>query len=178
MAKKKTTNEEVNENVNEEAAEQETTLSAAEYEKLLKEKDDKIAEVTDHYQRIMAEYDNFKKRTQKEKEAIYTDSVKDTVAELLPVIDNLLRAIESFPDKESAECKGVEMVLKQTEDIFTKIGVSEIKAVGEEFNPELHNAVMHIEDENVTENTVVEEFQKGYIYKDKVIRYSMVKVAN
>ena len=70
------------------------------------------------------------------------------------------------------------MVLKQTEDIFTKIGVSEIKAVGEEFDPELHNAVMHIEDENVTENTVVEEFQKGYIYKDKVIRYSMVKVAN
>ena len=178
MAKKKTTKEEVNETVNEEAVEQETTLSPAEYEKLLKEKEDKIAEVTDHYQRLMAEYDNFKKRTQKEKEAIYTDSVKDTVAELLPVMDNLLRAIESFPDKESAECMGVEMVLKQTEDIFTKIGVSEIKAVGEEFNPELHNAVMHIEDENVTENTVVEEFQKGYIYKDKVIRYSMVKVAN
>ncbi len=155
-----------------------STLSAAEYEKLLKEKDDKINEVTDRYQRLMAEYDNFKKRTQKEKEAIYTDSVKDTVSELLPVIDNLLRAIDAFEDKESGECKGVEMVLKQTEDIFTKIGVSEIKAVGEEFNPELHNAVMHVEDDTVTENTVVEEFQKGYIYKDKVIRYSMVKVAN
>ena len=157
---------------------EESTLSAAEYEKLLKEKDDKLNEVTDRYQRLMAEYDNFKKRTQKEKEAIYVDSVKDTVVELLPVIDNLLRAIDSFEDKDSSECKGVEMVLKQTEDIFTKIGVSEIKAVGEEFNPELHNAVMHVEDDTVTENTVVEEFQKGYIYKDKVIRYSMVKVAN
>ena len=184
MAKKKTTQEEVNETskteetVNEETANEETTLPAAEYEKMLKEKDDKLNEVTDRYQRLMAEYDNFKKRTQKEKEAIYIDSVKDTVAELLPVIDNLLRAIDSFADKESNECKGVSMVLKQTEDIFTKIGVSEIKAVGEEFNPELHNAVMHVEDETVADNTIVEEFQKGYIYKDKVIRYSMVKVAN
>ena len=185
MAKKKekdaqevTAEETVAEQTEETTDNAETTLSAAEYEKLLKEKDDKLNDVTDRYQRLMAEYDNFKKRTQKEKEAIYTDSVKDTVSELLPVIDNLLRAIESFPDKESAECKGVEMVLKQTEDIFTKIGVSEIKAVGEEFNPELHNAVMHVEDDAVTENTVVEEFQKGYIYKDKVIRYSMVKVAN
>ena len=160
------------------ASEEESTLSAAEYEKLLKEKDDKLTDVTDRYQRLMAEYDNFKKRTQKEKEAIYVDSVKDTVSELLPVIDNLLRAIDAFEDKESSECKGVAMVLKQTEDIFTKIGVSEIKAVGEEFNPELHNAVMHVEDDTVTENTIVEEFQKGYIYKDKVIRYSMVKVAN
>ena len=178
MAKKKTTKEEINENVNEEAVEQETTLSAAEYEKLLKEKDDKIAEVTDHYQRIMAEYDNYKKRTQKEKEAIYTDSVKDTVAELLPVMDNLLRAIESFPDKESAECKGVEMVLKQTEDIFTKIGVSEIKAVGEEFNPELHNAVMHVDDEEKGEGEIVEVFVTGYKMGDRVLRYAMVKVAN
>ena len=185
MAKKKekdaqevTAEETVAEQTEETTDNAETTLSAAEYEKLLKEKDDKLNDVTDRYQRLMAEYDNFKKRTQKEKEAIYTDSVKDTVSELLPVIDNLLRAIDAFEDKDSSECKGVEMVLKQTEDIFTKIGVSEIKAVGEEFNPELHNAVMHIEDDAVTENTVVEEFQKGYIYKDKVIRYSMVKVAN
>lgn len=179
MAKKKTTQEEVNEtSKTEETVNEETTLPAAEYEKMLKEKDDKLNEVTDRYQRLMAEYDNFKKRTQKEKEAIYIDSVKDTVAELLPVIDNLLRAIDSFADKESNECKGVSMVLKQTEDIFAKIGVSEIKAVGEEFNPELHNAVMHVEDETVADNTIVEEFQKGYIYKDKVIRYSMVKVAN
>jgi len=183
MAKKKTEQEE---NLKEteaceaakEAVEQETTLSAAEYEKLLAQKDEELSENADRYQRLMAEYDNFKKRTQKEKEAIYNDSVRETVAELLPVIDNLLRAIDSFADKESNECKGVAMVLKQTEYIFKKIGVTEIDAVGEEFNPELHNAVMHIEDDTVTENTVVEEFQKGYIYKDKVIRYSMVKVAN
>jgi len=184
MAKKKAeTNEEV---LNEEVLNEETVDTAGEAKEetpneadvLIKEKDEKINELTDRYQRLMAEYDNFKKRTQKEKEAIYADSVKDTVAELLPVIDNLLRAIDSFADKESNECKGVAMVLKQTEDIFTKIGVSEIKAVGEEFNPELHNAVMHVEDETVADNTVVEEFQKGYVYKDKVIRYSMVKVAN
>ena len=179
MAKKKAeTNEEVlNEETVDTAGEaKEETPNEADV--LIKEKDEKINELTDRYQRLMAEYDNFKKRTQKEKEAIYADSVKDTVAELLPVIDNLLRAIDSFADKESNECKGVAMVLKQTEDIFTKIGVSEIKAVGEEFNPELHNAVMHVEDETVADNTVVEEFQKGYVYKDKVIRYSMVKVAN
>lgn len=187
MAKKKNEAEEIlNEEVTSECedtketaeVEEESTLSAAEYEKLLKQKDDELSANADRYQRLMAEYDNFKKRTQKEKEAIYSDSVRDTVAELLPVIDNLLRAIDSFADKESNECKGVAMVLKQTEDIFAKIGVSEIKAVGEEFNPELHNAVMHIEDDKVADNTVVEEFQKGYIYKDKVIRYSMVKVAN
>ena len=156
----------------------EETLSSAEYEKLLKEKDDELNSLQDRYQRLLAEYDNFKKRTNKEKEAIYVDSVKDTVSELLPVIDNLIRAIDSFKDKESDEKKGVEMVLKQTEDIFTKLGVEEIKAVGEEFNPEFHNAVMHIDDDTVADNTVVEEFQKGYVYKGKVIRYSMVKVAN
>ncbi len=183
MAKKKT---EQDENIKEteavetveETTAKESTLSAAEYEKLLAAKDEELSANADRYQRLMAEYDNFKKRTQKEKEAIYTDSVKDTVAELLPVIDNLVRAIDAFADKETSECKGVAMVLKQTEDIFAKLGVCEIKAVGEEFNPELHNAVMHIEDDTIAENTVVEEFQKGYIYKDKVIRYSMVKVAN
>ncbi len=177
MAKKKTDTNEVVENVSEEVTE-ETQATDINYEELLNKKDEEINAVKDQYQRLLAEYDNFKKRTQKEKEAIYTDSVKDTVAELLPVIDNLLRAVDSFPDKESDECKGVAMVLKQTEEIFSKLGVTEIKAVGEQFNPELHNAVMHIEDETIDDNTVVEEFQKGYIYKDKVIRYSMVKVAN
>ena len=170
MAKKK-------ENI-EEVAENEALAEEINYEELLSKKDEEINAQNDRYQRLLAEYDNFKKRTVKEKEAIYTDSVKDTVAELLPVIDNLLRALDAFKDKESDECKGVAMVLKQTEDIFTKLGVSEIKAVGEEFNPEFHNAVMHVDDDTVDDNTVVEEFQKGYIYKDKVIRYSMVKVAN
>ena len=158
-----------------EAADEEQEVN---YEELLKAKDEEIAAKSEQYQRLLAEYDNFKKRTVKEKEAIYVDSVKDTVAELLPVIDNLNRAVDAFPDKDCEECKGVMMVLKQTEEIFTKLGVSEINAVGEQFNPEFHNAVMHVEDESIDDNTVVEEFQKGYIYKDKVIRYSMVKVAN
>ncbi|MBE7037317.1 MAG: nucleotide exchange factor GrpE [Ruminococcaceae bacterium] len=135
-------------------------------------------ELNDRYLRLLAEYDNFKKRTLREKEAIYVDSALDTISLLLPVIDNLQRALDSFTDKENDFYKGFEMVYKQTQEIFTKMGVSEIKALGEEFDPELHNAVMHIEDENVTENTIVEEFQKGYMYKEKVIRYSMVKVAN
>lgn len=127
---------------------------------------------------VMAEYDNFKKRTIKEKEKIYTDSVGDTVAQLLPVIDNLERALGSFSDTENEFYKGFELVLKQTKEIFEKMGVTEIKSVGEEFNPDFHNAVMHVEDDAFGENTVAEEFQKGYMYKDKVIRYAMVKVAN
>lgn len=181
MAKKntnETSEEKIQKDANCEETSKEETLSSSEYEKLLKEKDDELNSLQDRYQRLLAEYDNFKKRTAKEKEAIYVDSVKDTVSELLPVIDNLIRAIDSFKDKESDEKKGVEMVLKQTEDIFKKLGVEEIKAVGEEFNPEFHNAVMHIDDDTVSDNTIVEQFQKGYIYKDKVIRYSMVKVAN
>ena len=149
---------------------EENTLSAEEYEELLAKKDEELNAKSEQYQRLLAEYDNFKKRTAREKEAIYSDSVKDTVAELLPVIDNLLRAVDAFADKDCEECKGVSMVLKQTEEIFAKIGVSEIKAVGEQFNPELHNAVMHVDDDKIDDNTVVEEFQKGYIYKDKVIR--------
>ncbi len=154
---------------------EETSVSA---EEMLLKKDEELSKSKEQYQRLLAEYDNFKKRTIKEKEAIYTDSVKDTVAELLPVIDNLIRAVDAFSDKECEECKGVAMVLRQTEEIFAKLGVSEIKSVGEKFNPEFHNAVMHVEDDSFDESTVVEEFQKGYTYKDKVIRYSMVKVAN
>ena len=172
MAKKKKDLEEVIEN---EEVEQQADEST---EDVVAKKDEEINALNDRYQRLLAEYDNFKKRTVKEKEAIYTDSVRDTVAELLPVIDNLLRAVDAFKDKESDECKGVAMVLKQTEDIFAKIGVTEIEAVGQQFNPEFHNAVMHVDDDSFEDNTVVEEFQKGYIYKDKVIRYSMVKVAN
>lgn len=127
---------------------------------------------------LMAEYDNFKKRTVKEKEKIYTDSVGDTVAQLLPVLDNIERAMSAVSDRDNEFYKGFELVHKQTKEIFEKMGVKEILSVGELFNPELHNAVMHTEDDSAGENTVVEEFQKGYTYKDKVIRYAMVKVAN
>ena len=168
----------------EEAVEQETQEQAqpAEPETAepnpLEEKEQELAAVKNQMMVLAAEYDNFKKRTVREKECIYTDSVGDTVAKLLPVLDNLERALSSFEDKDNEYYRGVELVKKQTEEIFEKIGVEPIAAVGEEFNPELHNAVMHIEDEAVTENTIVEEFQKGYRYLDKVIRYAMVKVAN
>ncbi len=171
MSEEKKAKEQTEETVTNE----ETSVSC---EELLAKKDEELSQSREQYQRLLAEYDNFKKRTVKEKEAIYTDSVKDTVAELLPVIDNLIRAVDAFSDKECEECKGVAMVLRQTEEIFAKLGVSEIKSVGEKFNPEFHNAVMHVEDDSAEESIVVEEFQKGYIYKDKVIRYSMVKVAN
>lgn len=150
----------------------------SELEQNIQKKDEEIASLNDKYMRLVAEYDNYKKRTIKEKEALYTSSVCDIVKELLPVMDNLERAMNSFEDKESEHYKGFEMVLRQTSDIFTKIGVEEIKAEGETFNPDLHNAVMHIDDDNFGENVVAEQFQKGYTYKDKVIRYSMVKVAN
>ena len=139
-----------------------------------------LAELNDKYLRLLAEYDNFKKRTVKEKEAIYTDSVAGTVEQLLPVLDNFERALASFSedDKSSEFYKGFEMIFNQTNEIFTKLGVKAIEALGEEFNPEFHNAVMHVEDEAAGDNVIVEEFQKGYTYRDKVIRYSMVKVAN
>ena len=177
MAKeKKENNLDTEEKVEEtkEEAKEEVKEEKSELDILKEEKN----ELNDRYLRLLAEYDNFKKRTVREKEAIYIDSAADTISQLLPVMDNLQRALDSFTDKENDFYKGFEMVYKQTQEIFTKMGVSEIKALGEEFNPELHNAVMHIEDEKVTENTIVEEFQKGYTYKEKVIRYSMVKVAN
>lgn len=158
-----------------EAAEPETEVEQPDP---LEQKEQELAAVKNQMMVLAAEYDNFKKRTVREKERIYTDSVGDTVAQLLPVLDNLERALAAFEDQDNEYYRGVELVKKQTEEIFTKIGVEPIAAVGEEFNPELHNAVMHVEDEAVTENTVVEEFQKGYRYQDKVIRYAMVKVAN
>lgn len=139
-----------------------------------------LEELKDKHLRLMAEYDNFKKRTVKEKEAIYIDSVGDTVNTLLPVIDNFERAMAAFSeeDKSTEFYKGIEMIFNQMTESFDKLGVKQIEAVGCEFNPELHNAVMHVEDDQAGDNTIVEEFQKGYTYRDKVIRYSMVKVAN
>ncbi len=144
----------------------------------LDKKQQQIDTLNDKYLRTVAEYDNFKRRTLKEKEQLYKDSACDIIVELLPVVDNLERALASFGDKENDYYKGVEMVMRQTEEIFSKMGVEPIKAVGEEFDPQIHNAVMHIDDDSVGDNIIVEEFQKGYKYKDKVIRYSMVKVAN
>ncbi len=151
-----------------------------ELRQLMESKESELSALNDKYLRLMAEYDNFKKRTVKEKETIYTESVADTAEKLLPILDNFERAMSAFTDsdKETDFFKGVEMIFNQTVETFTKLGVTPIEALGEEFNPELHNAVMHIEDETVADNIIVEEFQKGYIIGDKVIRYSMVKVAN
>ncbi|HOA54016.1 MAG: nucleotide exchange factor GrpE [Acetivibrionales bacterium] len=146
----------------------------------LEEQTKKCGEYLERLQRTAAEFDNFKKRTIKEKEALYDDAVCDVIRELLPVIDNLERAWEAVLADSSAQSlkDGVDMVFKQFMEILKNIGVEEIKALDETFDPMRHNAVMHVEDESLGHSVVVEEFQKGYIYKDKVIRYSMVKVAN
>lgn len=143
-------------------------------------KDEKIEELTDRVTRQMAEFDNFRKRTEKEKSAMYEIGAKSVIEKLLPIVDNFERGFSTVAeeDKEDSFVKGMEMVYKQILTMFETIGVEPIEAVGQEFNPDLHNAVMHVDDENVGENIIVEEFQKGYTYHDAVVRYSMVKVAN
>ena len=174
-------NEEINEEKIETASEEtETTEETVEKsnEEVLEEK---LKEQTDKYMRLYAEYDNFQKRSQREKDMRYGDAVIDAVAAILPIGDNLERALQTEVESEDAVKlkEGIEMVMKQFNDTLTKLGVSEIKAEGEQFDPNLHNAVMHIEDETIDDNTVVEELMKGYIYKDnRVVRHSMVKVAN
>ena len=140
----------------------------------------KANDYLDRYQRTLAEFDNFRKRTMKEKASMYDDGVRDSVLKLIPVVDNFERAVSavSEEEKESGLYKGIEMVLKQFTEILTSLGVQEIEAEGKAFDPNLHNAVMHIEDENFGENEVAAVLQKGYICKDKVIRPSMVQVAN
>jgi len=139
----------------------------------------KYDELYDKYLRVLAEYDNFKKRTQKEKEELYGTAKADTIEKLLPVVDNLERAISALNETESSEfSEGVKLVTKQFFEILEKMGVTPIDALGAQFDPNLHNAVMHIDDEEYDANIVVEQFMKGYQMKDKVIRHSMVKVAN
>ena len=143
-------------------------------------KDEKIEELSDKLLRQMAEFDNFRKRTEKEKSAMYEIGAKDIIEKLLPVIDNFERGFLTVEeeDKEDAFVVGMEMVYKQLMTMLEGTGVKPIEAVGQEFNPDFHNAVMHVEDEQVGDNIIVEEFQKGYTYRDSVVRYSMVKVAN
>ncbi len=138
---------------------------------------DEMALLNDKYLRICAEYDNFRKRTQKEKDSLYGDIRANVVTSFLPVYDNLVRALAAETADEAYR-RGVEMIMNQFNKTLEKLGVSEIKAVGEKFDPTLHNAVMHVEDETKGENEIVEEFQKGFKIGDKVVRFSMVKVAN
>ena len=136
----------------------------------------KLAEENDKYMRMMAEYDNFRKRVTKEKESIYGDSLCDTAAQLLPVLDNLERALDAETDKESGMYKGVEMVMKQCAEIFAKLGIEEIEALGKEFDANVHNAVMQDSDPDKGENEITAVFQKGYKRGEKVLRYAAVKV--
>ena len=143
-------------------------------------KDEKIEELTDRVKRQMAEFDNFRKRTEKEKASMYEIGAREIIEKILPVVDNFERGLAAVPEeeKDSPFADGMTKIYKQMMTVFEEMGVKAIDAVGEEFNPDYHNAVMHVEDEEAGENVVVEEFQKGYLYKDHVVRHSMVKVAN
>ena len=143
-------------------------------------KDEKIDELTDRLTRQMAEFDNFRKRTEKEKSQMYEIGAKDIIEKILPVVDNFERGLASMPEDEKATpfAEGMEKIYKQFMTTLEGIGVKPIEAVGQEFNPDFHNAVMHVEDEELGENIITEEFQKGYMYRDSVVRHSMVKVAN
>lgn len=136
-----------------------------------------LDETTDRYKRIMAEFDNFKKRSAKERELLYNSLVADIVISLLPILDNLEKAVSIKTEDESYK-QGVSMVLKQFTDTLKNLGVEEIETVGQTFNPEYHEAVSSIQDENLGEKEIKEELRKGYKIKDKVIRHSMVVVAN
>ena len=145
-------------------------------QKRVEELEAELAAAKDTHLRLAAEYDNFRKRTQKEREGIYTDAYGEALAALFPVVDNLERAAQ-YTDGENV-AKGVLLTLKGVQDTFTKLGVTEINPVGEAFDPNLHNAVMHLDDEAYEENTIVQVFQKGFKLGDKVIRFAMVQVAN
>ena len=139
--------------------------------------EEKLRESEDRYLRILAEYDNFRKRSAKEKESLYADSVADSLKELLPVLDTLERAAMAEGDAETLH-KGIEMTLKSFKDALTKLKVTEMDCVGKEFDPNVQNAVMHVEDETLGENVVAEVLMKGYEREGRVIRFAMVKVAN
>ena len=143
-------------------------------------KDEQIEDLNDRLKRQMAEFDNFRKRSEKEKSQMYEIGAKDIIEKILPVVDNFERGLDSIPEEEKGSpfAEGMEKIYKQLMTTLDSLGVKPIKAVGQEFNPDFHNAVMHVEDESVGENIVVEELQKGYTYKGFVVRHSMVKVAN
>ena len=143
-------------------------------------KDLKIEELEDKVKRQLAEFENFRNRTEKEKSRMYEFGARDVIEKMLPVVDNFERGLPAIPEEEKGgpEASCMEMIYKQMMTTLEGLGVTPIEALNKPFDPDFHNAVMHVEDEEIEESTVVEEFQKGYIYKEHVIRYSMVKVAN
>lgn len=170
--------EEENKNLEEEIKNEEETVveNTPENNELIKVKRE-LEELTDRYKRILAEFENYKKRSTKERDMLYNNILSDIIATFLPVIDNLGKATEAQTQDESYK-QGVELVLKQFNDVFTKLGVEEIATVGETFDPEVHDAVSSIQDETKGEKEIVQEFRKGYKIGTKVIRHAMVVVAN
>ena len=150
------------------------------FKKKKDKKDEQIEELTDKVKRQMAEFDNFRKRTEKEKSQMYDMGAKTIVEKILPVIDNFERGLAAVPEdnKEDAFVVGMDKIYRQMLTVLEEAGVTPIEAVGAEFDPNFHNAVMHVEDESLGENIVAEELQKGYMYRDSVVRHSMVQVAN
>ena len=185
--------EEVVEEAAEETVEAEETAEAEENEETTEKKgffgkkkdkkdkkDLKIEELEDKVKRQLAEFENFRNRTEKEKSRMYEFGARDVIEKMLPVVDNFERGLATIPEAEKGGpvASGMEMIYKQMMTTLEGLGVTPIDALNKPFDPNFHNAVMHVEDEEIEESTVVEEFQKGYIYKEHVIRYSMVKVAN
>ncbi len=168
--------EENKEEIKEDIKEENNTEDANMENELLKTKQE-LEETTDRFKRIMAEFENFKKRSSKERETLYNSLVADIIASFLPVQDNLEKAIEAKTEDESFK-QGIELVTKQISDIFKKFGVEEIETCGKPFDPELHEAVSSVQDETLGEKIVKEEFRKGYKIGNKVIRHAMVVVAN
>ncbi len=149
------------------------------FKKKKDKKDEKIEELNDKVMRQMAEFENFRKRTEKEKTQMFEVGAKSIIEKILPVVDNFERGLAGVDENtEDPFAQGMQMVYKQLMTSLEEAGVTPIEAVGQEFNPDFHNAVMHVEDDNFGENEVVEELQRGYQYRDTVVRHSMVKVAN
>jgi molecular chaperone GrpE len=164
----------------EETSEKDGKSNGKFFKKKKDKKDEKIEELNDKYTRLFAEFDNFRKRSEKEKSAMFEVGAKSIIEKILPVVDSFERGLATVPEEEkgSGFADGMDKVYKQLITSLDEAGVKTIEAVGQEFDPNLHNAVMHIEDEEAGENIIVEEFQKGYTYRDTVVRHSMVKVAN
>ena len=179
MGKKKETENTVleTEQVEETTAAEQAEETVEEVEAVVDNSAQLLAAAEDKYLRLAAEYDNFRKRSAKEKESAWADSKASTAAAFLPVYDNLERALKA-PCTDEAYQKGVEMTMNQLKDVLTKLGIEEIPALGEKFDPNCHNAVMHVDDDSVEDNTIVEVFQTGFKSGDKIVRFSMVKVAN
>ena len=169
--------EETKAEAKQEAAQETFTLTKEQMEKM-EGLAKALADEQDKYLRLAAEYDNYRKRTAKEKEAIYTDAKIDTIKSMLGVYDNLERGIAQYADEESPHRRGLEMVFKQFKECLAKLDVKQMEAVGKPFDPEKHSAVVHVEDERYGENEVIEVLQQGFTLGEKVLRFAIVKVAN